>query len=45
MSDGVTPRMLSANWQQLRDRSGAYYIIRVTAGIAGLAFLVAGGIF
>ena len=40
-----TPRTLPANWRQLRDRWGAFHIVRVVAGIAGLAFLVAGAIF
>ena len=36
---------LPDNWQQLRDRWGAFHIIRVVAGIGGLALLVAGAIF
>ena len=36
---------LPANWQQLRDRWGAFHIIRVVAGIGGLVLLVAGAIF
>jgi len=40
-----TAGTLPGNWQQLRDRWGAFHIIRVVAGIAGLALLVAGAIF
>ena len=36
---------LPDNWRQLRDRWGAFHIIRVVAGIGGLALLVAGAIF
>jgi hypothetical protein len=36
---------LPANWQQLRDRWGSFHIIRVAAGILGLALVVAGAIF
>jgi hypothetical protein len=36
---------LPGNWQQERDRWGAFHIIRVVAGIAGLVLLVAGAIF
>jgi hypothetical protein len=36
---------LPGNWQQLRDRWGAFHIIRVVAGIGGLVLLVAGAIF
>jgi uncharacterized membrane protein len=40
-----TPGTLPGGWQDLRDRWGAFHIIRVFAGIGGLAFLVAGAIF
>jgi uncharacterized membrane protein len=40
-----TPATLPANWQQLRDRWGAFHIVRVVAGIGGLVLLVAGAIF
>lgn len=36
---------LPSDWQQLRDRWGAFHIVRVVAGIGGLALLVAGAIF
>jgi hypothetical protein len=36
---------LPGNWQQLRDRWGAFHIVRVVAGIGGLLVLVAGAIF
>jgi hypothetical protein len=36
---------LPDNWRQLRDRWGAFHIIRVVAGIGGLVLLVAGAIF
>ena len=39
-----TPATLPDNWQQLRDRWGAFHIIRVVAGIGGLALLVAAAI-
>ena len=40
-----TAGTLPGNWQQLRDRWGAFHIIRVVAGIGGLALLVGGAIF
>jgi uncharacterized membrane protein len=40
-----TVETLPGNWQQLRDRWVAFHIIRVVAGIGGLAFLVAGAMF
>jgi hypothetical protein len=40
-----TVATLPANWQELRDRWGAFHIIRVVAGIGGLVLLVAGAIF
>jgi uncharacterized membrane protein len=36
---------LPDNWQKLRDRWGAFHIIRVVAGILGVTLLVAGAIF
>jgi hypothetical protein len=36
---------LPNNWQQLRDRWGAFHMIRVVAGIGGLVLLMAGAIF
>ena len=36
---------LPDNWQQLRDRWGAFHVVRVVAGIAGLVVLVVGAIF
>ena len=36
---------LPGNWQQERDRWGAFHIIRVVAGIGGLVLLVAEAIF
>ena len=35
---------LPGNWQQLRDRWGAFHIVRVVASVAGLVMLVAGAI-
>jgi uncharacterized membrane protein len=39
-----TVATLPANWRQLRDRWGAFHIIRVVAGMAGFALLVAGAL-
>jgi uncharacterized membrane protein len=36
---------LPENWQQLRDRWGAYHVVRVVASLAGLGLLVGGAIF
>jgi hypothetical protein len=36
---------LPENWQPLRDRWGAFHIVRVVASLAGLGLLVAGAIF
>jgi hypothetical protein len=36
---------LPGDWQQLRDRWGAFHVIRVGAGMGGLVLLVAGAIF
>jgi hypothetical protein len=40
-----TVATLPDNWQQLRDRWGAFHLIRVATGVGGLALLVAGAIF
>ena len=40
-----TPGTPPGNWQQVRDRWGAFHIIRVVAGIGGLVLLAAGAIF
>ena len=40
-----TAETLPGNWQEMRDRWGAFHIIRVVAGIGGLALLVGGAIF
>jgi uncharacterized membrane protein len=40
-----TTETLPDTWTQLPDRWGAFHIIRVVAGIVGLALLVAGAIF
>jgi uncharacterized membrane protein len=40
-----TAMTLPGNWQQLRDRWGAFHVIRVAASIGGLALLVGGAIF
>jgi uncharacterized membrane protein len=39
-----TDSTLPDNWQQLRDHWGAFHIIRVVTGIAGLILLVLGAI-
>ena len=36
---------LPNDWAQMRDRWGAFHIVRVVVGIAGLVFLVGGAIF
>jgi len=36
---------LPENWQQLRDRWGAFHVVRVVASLAGLGLLVGGAIF
>jgi hypothetical protein len=36
---------LPGDWQQLRNRWGAFHIIRVVTGIGGLVLIVAGAIF
>jgi uncharacterized membrane protein len=40
-----TPETLPGDWQQLRDRRGAFHIVRVVSGVGGLVLLVAGAIF
>ncbi|MFG1690215.1 anthrone oxygenase family protein [Nonomuraea sp. NPDC049269] len=40
-----TVSTLPDDWQRLRDRWVSFHIVRVVAGIAGLAFLVAAAIF
>jgi intracellular septation protein A len=40
-----TARTLPGNWQQLRDRWGAFHIVRVIAGIGGLVLVAGGAIF
>jgi uncharacterized membrane protein len=42
---GWTVATLPTNWAQLRDRWGSFHIVRVVAGIGGVAFLTAGAIF
>jgi uncharacterized membrane protein len=42
---GWTVQTLPQNWTELRDRWGSFHIVRVIAGIVGLALLVAGAIF
>jgi len=40
-----TVSTLPGNWQQLRERWGAWHIVRVAASIVGLVLLLAGAIF
>ena len=40
-----TASTLPGNWQQLRDRWGAFHVIRIAASIAGLVLLMVGAIF
>jgi uncharacterized membrane protein len=40
-----TVSTLPDNWQQLRDRWGAFHIIRIVASIVGLVLLLVGAIF
>jgi len=40
-----TETTLPTNWEQLRDRWGKFHIVRVMAGIVGLALLLAGVLF
>jgi uncharacterized membrane protein len=39
-----TIKTLPDNWQQLRDRWGAFHVVRVVVSILGLALLVGGAI-
>jgi hypothetical protein len=39
------PETLPGDWQQRRDRWGAFHIVRVVSGVGGLVLLVAGAIF
>ena len=36
---------LPDNWQELRDRWGAFHILRVVASFAGFVFLVVGAVY
>src|ERR1700674_5220265 len=36
---------LPANWEELRDRWGAFHVVRIVAAIAGFVFVVGGAIF
>ena len=36
---------LPDNWQELRDRWGAFHILRVVASLAGFVFLVVGAVY
>jgi uncharacterized membrane protein len=40
-----TVATLPDNWKQLRDRWGAFHVVRVVVSVAGLGLLVAGAIF
>jgi uncharacterized membrane protein len=40
-----TDSTLPENWKKLRDRWGAFHIIRVAAGFAGLILLVVGALY
>jgi hypothetical protein len=40
-----TVATMPANWQQLRDRWGAFHLLRVLPALAGLVLLLAGAIF
>jgi hypothetical protein len=40
-----TVSTLPANWSQLRDRWGAFHIVRIAAGFLGLLLLLTGTIF
>jgi hypothetical protein len=42
---GWTAATLPGNWTQLRDRWSSFHIVRVVAGVAGVALPVAGAIF
>jgi uncharacterized membrane protein len=36
---------IPGDWQRLRDRWGAFHVVRVVAGISAFALLVAGAVF
>jgi uncharacterized membrane protein len=40
-----TVSTLPVNWQQMRDRWGAFHVVRMVAALAGVVLLVAGVIF
>ncbi len=40
-----TVTTLPSDWQQLRDRWGAFHLLRVVPSVAGLVLLLAGAIF
>jgi uncharacterized membrane protein len=40
-----TVSTLPNNWQQLRDRWGAFHLIRIAASMAGFALLLGGAVF
>jgi hypothetical protein len=40
-----TVSTLPGNWQHLRDRWGAFHIVRIIAGFAGLVLLLIGALF
>jgi uncharacterized membrane protein len=40
-----TASTLPGNWEQLRDRWGAFHVVRVIAALAGLVLLVVGAIY
>lgn len=39
-----TAATLPVNWRQLRDRWGAFHVVRVASALAGLTFLVVGAL-
>jgi hypothetical protein len=39
-----TASTLPGNWQHLRDRWGAFHVVRVVAGITGFALLLVGAV-
>jgi hypothetical protein len=43
--EGWTVSTLPDNWEQLRDRWGAFHLIRIVASLAGLVLLLVGAIF
>jgi uncharacterized membrane protein len=40
-----TSSTLPGNWQHLRDRWGAFHVVRIVAALAGLVLIVIGAIF